>query len=48
MNLVVPFHQRQGFAVEGYWVPFLLSRQLLRENSSGGKVRAVSLDMEGF
>jgi len=48
MNLVVPFHQRQGFAVEGYWVPFLLSGQLLRENSSGGKVRAVSLDVEGF
>jgi len=26
MDLVVPFHQRQGFAIEGHWVPFLRSR----------------------
>ena len=26
MDLVVPFHRRQGFAVEGHWVLFLLSR----------------------
>ena len=25
MDLVVPFHRRQGFAVKGHWVPFLLS-----------------------
>ena len=25
VDLVVPFHWRQGFAVEGHWVPFLLS-----------------------
>jgi len=44
MDLVVPFHQRQGFAVEGHWMLFLLSGQLLREDSSEGKVEAVSLD----
>ena len=48
MNLVVPFHWRQGFAVEGHWVLFLFSRQLLRKDSSGNKVRTVSLDTEGF
>jgi len=26
IDLVVPFHWRQGFAVEGHWMPFLLSR----------------------
>jgi len=46
MDLIVSFHWRQGFAVKGYRVPFLLSRQLLREDSSGGKVGAVSLDAE--
>jgi len=25
MDLVVPFHQRQGFAVEGYQVPLVFS-----------------------
>jgi len=25
IDLVVPFHRRQGFAIEGYRVPFLLS-----------------------
>jgi len=48
MDLIVPFHQRQGFAVEGHWVPFLLSGQLLREDGSGGKVRAISLDAKGL
>ena len=48
MDLIVPFYQRQGFAVEGHQVPFLLSGQLLREDSSGDKVRAVSLDTEGL
>jgi len=48
MDLIISFHQRQKFAVEGHQVPFLLSRQLLRENSSRGKVRAVSLDVEGL
>ena len=48
MDLVVPFHQRQRFAVEGHRVPFLLSRQLLREDGSRGKVGAVSLSIEGL
>ena len=48
MDLVVPFYQRQGFAVEGHQVPFLLSGQLLRENGSRGKVGAVSLNVEGL
>ena len=48
MDLVVLFHQRQRFAVEGHWVPFLLSRQLLREDGSRGKVGAVSLNTEGL
>ena len=26
MDLVVLFNQRQGFAVESYWVPFFFSR----------------------
>jgi len=26
MDLVIPFHWRQGFAVEGHQMPFLLSR----------------------
>ena len=26
MDLIVPFHQRQEFAVESYWVPFFFSR----------------------
>jgi len=46
MDLVVLFYRRQGFAVEGHWVPFLLSRQLLREDGSRGEVGAVSLDIE--
>jgi len=25
MDLVIPFYWRQGFAVEGHWMPFLLS-----------------------
>jgi len=25
MDLVIPFYWRQGFAIEGYWVLFLLS-----------------------
>jgi len=25
MDLIVPFHQRQGFAIESHWVPFLFS-----------------------
>jgi len=29
VDLVVPFHQRQGLAVESYQVPLLFSRQLL-------------------
>jgi len=48
IDLVVPFHWRQGFAVEDHWVLFLFSRQLLRKDSSGGKVKTVSLDAEGF
>jgi len=48
VNLVIPFHWRQGFAIEGHRVPFLLSRWLLREDSSRGEVGAVSLDAEGF
>ena len=26
MDLVILFHWRQGFTVEGHWVPFLFSR----------------------
>ena len=26
MNLVVPFHWRQRFAIESHWVPFFFSR----------------------
>ena len=48
MDLVVLFYWRQRFTIEDYWVPFLLSRQLLREDSSGGKVKAVSLNAEGL
>ena len=48
MDLIVPFHWRQGFTVEGHWVPFLLSGQLLREDGSRSKVRAVSLDAKGL
>jgi len=48
MDLIVPFHWRQEFAVEGHWVLFLLSGQLLRENGSRSKVRAVSLDAKGL
>jgi len=48
MDLIVLFHWRQGFAVEGHQVPFLLSRQLLRKDGSRGKVKAVSLDAEEF
>jgi len=48
MDLIVLFHQRQRFAVEGHWVPFLLSRQLLREDGSRGKVGAISLNTEGL
>jgi len=25
MDLVIPFHRRQGFAIEGHQMPFLLS-----------------------
>jgi len=25
IDLIIPFHRRQGFAVKGYQVPFLLS-----------------------
>ena len=25
MDLIVPFHQRQGFAIESHWVPFFFS-----------------------
>jgi len=48
MDLVIPFHRRQGFAVEGHWVPFLFSGQLLRKDSSRGKVKTISLDAKGF
>jgi len=48
IDLIVLFHWRQGFAVEGHRVPFLLFGQLLREDGSGGKVKAVSLNAEGF
>jgi len=48
MDLVVLFHWRQGFAIKGHWVPFLLSGQLLREDGSRGKVGAVSLNVEGL
>jgi len=26
MDLVVPFHRRQGFAIESHWVPFFFFR----------------------
>jgi len=45
MDLIVPFHQRQGFAIKGHRVPFLLPGQLLRKNGFGSKVRAVSLNV---
>jgi len=48
MDLVIPFHRRQGFAVEGHWVPFLFSGQLLRKNGSRGEVKTISLDAKGF
>jgi len=48
MDLIILFHWRQGFAVEGHWVPFLFSGQLLRKNGSRGEVRTVSLDAKGF
>jgi len=48
MDLVVLFHWRQGFAIEGHRVPFFLSGQLLRKDSSRGEVKAVSLDAEEF
>jgi len=25
MDLVIPFHRKQGLAVKGHWVPFLFS-----------------------
>ena len=46
MDLIVLFHRRQEFAVEGHQVSFSLSGQLLREDGSRGKVGAVSLDAE--
>jgi len=46
IDLIVPFYQRQRFAVEGHRVPFLLSGQLLREDGFRGEVGAVSLDAE--
>jgi len=48
MDLVIPFHQREGLAVKDYWVPLLFSRQSLRKNGSGDEVRTVSLDTEGL
>jgi len=44
--VIDPFYRRQGFAVEGHQVPFLLSGQLLREDGSTGEVKAVSLNAE--
>jgi len=46
MNFVIPLHWRQGLAVKGHRVPLLFSRQSLRKDGSGGKVRAVSLNVE--
>ena len=48
MNLIILLHQRQGFAIKGYQVLFLFSGQLLREDSSRGEVRTVSLNAEEF
>jgi len=48
MDLVVPFHQRQGFAVESHWLPLLFSEESLGEDGSGGKVRTVGLNAKGF
>jgi len=48
MDLIIPFHQREGLAVKGYWVPLLFSGQSLRKDSSGGEVRTVSLNAEGL
>jgi len=48
MDLVIPFHWRERLAVKGYQVPLLFSRQSLRKDGSGGKVRTVSLDAEGL
>ena len=44
IDLIVLFHQRQGFAIKGHWVLFLLSGQLLRKDGFGSEIRAVSLD----
>jgi len=46
INLVILLYRRQGLAVKGHRVPLLFSRQLLRKDSSGGKVSTVSLDAE--
>ena len=48
MDLIIPFHRRQEFTVEGHWVPFLFSGQLLRKNGSKDEVRTISLDVKGF
>jgi len=46
MDLVIPLHRRQGLAVKGHQMLLLFSGQLLRKDSSRGKVRTVSLDAE--
>jgi len=38
MDLIVLFHQRQGFAIESHWVSFFFSGQLLGEDGFGGKI----------
>ena len=48
MNLVILLHRRQELAVKGHQVPLLFSGQSLGKDGSGGEVRTVSLDAEGF
>ena len=46
MDLVIAFHQRQGLAVKGDWMPFLIGQGFLGEDCTSSKVGAVGFDAE--
>ena len=47
MDLIVPLHGIDAFGVVSDRMPLVILRRLLREDCPGGKVRAVSFDLEG-
>ena len=46
MDLIVPLHSIEALGVEGHRMPLAILQGLLRQDSTGGKVGAVCLNLE--